>query len=147
GTQGRDQEGARRGTAPLGEVAWGCGTNAPIGVAHPEEASRRNRLRDALDKIRAHRPLIVAQHGRGPSRSHFFFLEHLRPAALNGTNALGFYARCLKLTIAKEFDTDTNGSSSRALRPAAGAIAAGVERLSRHSPGRDLRRFAAGPSL
>src|SRR5262249_37936527 len=92
-------------------------------------------------------PLIVAQHDREPSRSHFFFLEHLRPAALNGTNALGFYARCLKLTIAKEFDTGTNGSSSRALRAAAGAIAAGVERLSRHSPGRDLRRFAAGPSL
>src|SRR5215813_11367135 len=106
---------------------------------------RRDRLRNALDKVGAHRSFLIAQRDRG--RSHFLFLEHLRPAAINGTNALGFYARYPKLAIANELDTSTDVSSSRALRAAAGAIAAGVERLSCHSPGRDLQRFAAGPSL
>src|SRR5262249_39290301 len=142
-----DQLGTQLGLERLDQIADVSLVQIPNEFAQRRGIARRNRLRNALDKIRAHRPLIVAQHGRGPSRSHFFFLEHLRPAALNGTNALGFYARCLKLTIAREFDTGTNGSSSRALRAAAGAIAAGVERLSRHSPGRDLRPLAAGPSL
>src|SRR6266581_2035023 len=66
-------------------------------------------------------------------------------AAFDGTNALGFYARRPKLAIANEFDTNANGP--RALYAPARAITARMEGLSRHSPGRDLRRFAAGPSL
>src|SRR5262249_53612059 len=102
-----------------------------------------DRLRNALDEIGAHRPILITQRDRG--WSHIFFFQISCLAAIDGTNALGFYARCPKLAIANEFDTKANGS--RTLYPPTRAIAARMEGLSRHSPGRDLRRSAAGPSL
>jgi hypothetical protein len=36
---------------------------------------RDDRLRNALDKISAHRPILIAQRDRG--RSYIFFFQHL----------------------------------------------------------------------
>ena len=38
---------------------------------------RGDRLRNALDKVGAHRPVLIAQRVRGRSRSHIFFFQHL----------------------------------------------------------------------
>src|SRR3981081_244244 len=83
-----------------------------------------------------------------------------KPVGIDRADVLGLYARCFRLAIAngcllalrpfaapEALWTDANGQCPRALFTATDAVGTGLDRLSRDSPGRDLRTAATGRGL